>query len=244
LHAFNLAYHNDSSFIYYSFICVSFLGSAATVIASFEGILEEKIAAIAAFGVTITANAVANNSTWPFVTIDQFQQRSASSLSLSGCMFLELAPIVTEENRLAWEEYSVANTGWLTEGRQYQAEKGLGTMVGGDPYINEQIVSIDESGTDIISEQAVSMTKPSIGAVFGTFFHSKLTSLRSIRSSAAGTVFSDLAVISCIAFTSRRCQLQSRDATSIWDVCFSFSVNGTNSFWRNSCCFTRRDHKP
>jgi hypothetical protein len=135
----------------------SFLGSAATVIASFEGILEEKIAAIAAFGVTITANAVANNSTWPFVTIDQFQQRSASSLSLSGCMFLELAPIVTDENRFAWEEYSVANTWWLTEGRTYQAEKGLGTMVGGDPYINKQIVTVDESGTDILLEPTVSM---------------------------------------------------------------------------------------
>ena len=135
----------------------SFLGSAATVIASFEGILEEKIAAIAAFGVTITANAVANNSTWPFVTIDQFQQRSASSLSLSGCMFLELAPIVTDENRFAWEEYSVANTWWLTEGRTYQTEKGLGAMVGGDPYINKQIVTVDESGTDILIEPTVSM---------------------------------------------------------------------------------------
>ena len=144
---------------------VSFLGSAATIVASFEGILEEKIAAIAAFGVTITATAVANNSTWPFVTIDQFQQRSASSLSLSGCMFLELAPIVTEENRLAWEEYSAANTWWLTEGRQYQADKGLGAMVGGDPYIQKQIVAIDESGTNITSETAVSMEKSNIEAI-------------------------------------------------------------------------------
>jgi hypothetical protein len=118
--------------------------------------LEEKIAAIAAFGVTITANAVANNSTWPFVTIDQFQQRSASSMSLSGCMFLILTPMVTDENRLAWEEYSVANTGWLAEGYEYQAEKGLGTKVGGDPSIHEQIVTLDESGSVIFSEPPVS----------------------------------------------------------------------------------------
>jgi hypothetical protein len=143
-----------------SLFCISFLGSAATIIASFEGILEEKIAAITAFGVTITATAVSNNSTWPFVTIDQFQQRSASSLSLSGCLFLELAPIVTDENRLAWEEYSVANTAWLTEGRAYQAEKGLGTMVGGDPYVNRQIVTtIDASSTVVMAEPAVSMKK-------------------------------------------------------------------------------------
>ena len=153
-----------------SSINLRFLGLAATVSASFEGILEEKIAAITAFGVTITATAVANNSTWPFVTIDQFQQRSASSLSLSGCLFLELAPIVTDENRVAWEDYSVANTGWLTEGRQYQAEKGLGSMVGGDPYINKQIVSLDESGTVFISEPKVSSRKKSKheNTLFGT----------------------------------------------------------------------------
>ena len=37
-----------------------------------------------------------------------------------------MLPIVTDDTRLAWEEYSVANRGWLTEGRVYQAEKGLG----------------------------------------------------------------------------------------------------------------------
>ena len=136
-------------------VSISFLGSAATVIASFQSILDEKIAAIAAFGVTMTATAVTNNSTWPFVTIDQFQQRSASTLSLSGCLFLELAPVVTDENRLAWEEYSIDNIGWLSEGRKYQAEKGLGSTVGGDPFINEEIVTLDESGTVAMKETAV-----------------------------------------------------------------------------------------
>ena len=128
------------------FASCSFLGSAATIIASFEGIFEEKIAAIAAFGVTITAAAVANNSTWPFVTIDQFQQRCASTISLSGCLYLQISPIVTDENRFAWLEYSLANKAWLTEGRKYQAEKGLGTLVGGDPVINTDIIMADDSG--------------------------------------------------------------------------------------------------
>jgi hypothetical protein len=73
-----------------------FFGTASRVVQSFEGILEEKIAAIAAFGVTITATAIANNSTWPFVTIDQFQQRAASSRALSGSSFLHISPIVTD----------------------------------------------------------------------------------------------------------------------------------------------------
>jgi hypothetical protein len=120
--------------------------------------MEEKIAAIAAFGVTMTATAIANNSTWPFVTIDQFQQRSASSQALSGCLFMQITPVVTDKDRLAWEEYSVAHSGWLTEGREYQADKGLGfeNSVGsavGEAFISPQIFSSDESGATMVAPE-------------------------------------------------------------------------------------------
>ena len=143
--------------------------------------MEEKIAALAALGVTITATAIANNSTWPFVTIDQFQQRSASSLSLSGCLHLDLAPIVSDENRLAWEEYSVANKEWLTEGRAYQAEKGLGIenglgSTGGDPSdFSPHILSIDESGAGKLDQGVSIMAEPNDEDDENIFFSSKLT---------------------------------------------------------------------
>jgi hypothetical protein len=141
---------------------LSFEGSASRVVQSFENILEQKIAAIAAFGVTITASAVANNNTWPFVTIDQFQQRSASSRSLSGCLFLQMAPIITDNTRVSWEEYSNENRGWLTEARLYQAEKGLGLDSGGPEstltttIINPVIVRLDEAATTIYADPGVS----------------------------------------------------------------------------------------
>jgi hypothetical protein len=89
--------------------------------------LEQKIAAIAALGVTFTLSALETNRTWPFVTMNKFQQRSASARTLSGSYSFGLVPIVTDENRLDWEAYSVANRGWLEEGLEYQAERGLGT---------------------------------------------------------------------------------------------------------------------
>ena len=107
---------------------------------------------------TITATAIANNSTWPFVTIDQFQQRAASSRALSGSSFLHISPIVTDETRTAWEAYSVANKGWLREAREYQAEKGLGDK-GGDPVIYNQIVVMDDSGNGIKVDPGVSVTE-------------------------------------------------------------------------------------
>jgi hypothetical protein len=131
---------------------VSFVGSASRIVHSFENILEEKIAAIAAFGVTITAASVANNSTWPFVTVDQFQQRSASSRSLSGSQYLNLVPIVTDNTRGAWETYSVAHKEWLTEAREYQAEKGLGADSATTTVMNPVILGFDENADDTWSE--------------------------------------------------------------------------------------------
>jgi hypothetical protein len=124
--------------------------------------MEQKIAAIAAFGVTITASAVANNSTWPFVSVDQFQQRSASSRSLSGSYFLQMAPIITDDTRVAWEQYSYENRGWLTEARLYQAENGLG-LDNGEPVptlnttlIYPTIVRLGDEATTLYVDPGVS----------------------------------------------------------------------------------------
>ena len=137
--------------------------------------------------------------------------------------------MVAEENRLPWLEYSLANTGWLTEGRQYQAEKGLGTMVGGDPYINKDIIFSDESG-EIYLDPGVS-TKPAkkyVSALIKTHIRSVFVW------SAAGTLLSHLAVVPYHACPTRRGQLQHSEVTSVWTVCFSFVVHWTNRLWRNA----------
>lgn len=111
-----------------------FAGSAAKVTKSFEDILEHKIASIAAFGVTLTAYALDTNSTWPFVTLPNFQQRSASSRSLSGSLFHNVLPIVREEQRLEWEAYVSANNEWIFEARQIQTRNGVAKIFGDIEY--------------------------------------------------------------------------------------------------------------
>jgi hypothetical protein len=110
----------------------------------------DKIAAVAALGVTLTASAIVSNSTWPFVTIDQFQQRAVSSRSLSGSYYLQVIPIITDETRVAWEEYSVTHKGWMTEARAFQEKKGLNNIGvsisnNSDPYITTYIHRADPS---------------------------------------------------------------------------------------------------
>jgi hypothetical protein len=76
--------------------------------------------------VTFTAFAQEINSTWPFVTMNDFQERAASTRSLSGAYKVEILPIVTDQDRAEWEAYSVANKDWLDQGRAYQSKYHIG----------------------------------------------------------------------------------------------------------------------
>lgn len=108
----------------------------------------------------MTASADEANSTWPFVTLHEFHRRSASARSLSGSYFTSILPIITTDDiRKDWETYSMAQKGWLTEGRQYQAEKGLGDLerssallVPPEPFIFPSIIKIDENFTVNVDE--------------------------------------------------------------------------------------------
>ena len=135
--------------------------------------MEQKIAALASLGVTFTAYAKAENRQWPFVTMNDFQQRAASAKSLSDAYFLELLPIVPHQDREAWEVYSVENKGWLSEGREYQERYNLGArrqlqleegdkvtgdvvldFTAGDSSISTQIFTFDETWTTVRSPDA------------------------------------------------------------------------------------------
>jgi hypothetical protein len=82
-----------------------FAGSATRILASFEDIVKEKIAAVGSLAVAATLHTAHNNLTWPFVMLDSFPERAAVAKSLSGAIFIGLYPIVFDENRDAWENY-------------------------------------------------------------------------------------------------------------------------------------------
>jgi hypothetical protein len=117
-----------------------FEGNAIKVLGSFEEIVGQKLGAIASLAVSFTSYARSTNATWPFVTMNDFQQRAASARSLSDSLFLELLPMVSSETRSSYEEYSLEEMGWLAEGRQYQEELGLG---------NRRLQSATEETSDL-----------------------------------------------------------------------------------------------
>jgi hypothetical protein len=100
--------------------------SAFTVITSFEDIAGQELAAIGSLSVAATLYARSQpNVTWPFITLNDFQQRADDIRHLSNSLFLSIVPVISEEDRPAWEDYAVKNTGWLDNSRVYQKE-GLG----------------------------------------------------------------------------------------------------------------------
>ena len=53
---------------------------------------------------------------WPFVSIAGFEQRHARFLERSKAKEVALVPLVSDEDRYAWEEYTRDNHGWIQEG--------------------------------------------------------------------------------------------------------------------------------
>lgn len=140
-----------------------FQGSALKVLDSFQEIVEQKVGAVASLAVTFTAFARSHNNTWPFVTMNDFQQQAASARGLSNSLFLELLPIVTDKNRLAWEKYALEHKGWLDEGRAYQADLGIGIKrrdLSGDSLTGDNVLKFVEGaneGSSVIADQIFSL---------------------------------------------------------------------------------------
>lgn len=105
-------------------------GNSVKVINSFEEIFKEKFGALSTLGVSFTSYASGHNKTWPFVTMNDFQQRAASARRVSRALYTQILPIITAENKEMWEQYSVENRGWLDEAREYQQTLGLQETLG------------------------------------------------------------------------------------------------------------------
>lgn len=89
---------------------------------------------------TITAYAALQNETFPFVTIDIFETLGRHAREQSGIESLVYSPIVRDEVRETWENYSVAHQGWIQQSiEQFQPSPNL---VSSEPVQYESMDSI------------------------------------------------------------------------------------------------------
>jgi hypothetical protein len=92
-------------------------GNAIKILDAFEESLRHTIGAIDNYAVVTSTEA--EKEDWPFVVSSNFQVRGASSRALAGAGLLSVVPLVSEENRAEWEEFSGNHSGWVDEGIEH-----------------------------------------------------------------------------------------------------------------------------
>lgn len=84
-----------------------FEGISEKILASFLDIVDNA-GSIVSVGKAATIYGLDNkNSTWPFHTISNYQERAATARLLSGALFISMLHIVSDEDRDEWEKYVV-----------------------------------------------------------------------------------------------------------------------------------------
>jgi hypothetical protein len=62
------------------------------------------------------------NCSWPFVTLEAFEERHLLFAQKDQADEVAVIPLVSQDERLEWEDYSVANQGWVQEGVNFRTE--------------------------------------------------------------------------------------------------------------------------
>jgi class 3 adenylate cyclase len=87
----------------------AFEAHATRIQESFYETIERKLEAVDALSVTITSYAKSTGATFPNVTLPDFEIRCSNSRVLSDTSVINYQPVVTDETRLGWEAYQIAN---------------------------------------------------------------------------------------------------------------------------------------
>ncbi len=99
-----------------------FASDARQVFYSVETSLLLKFSMVESFLTDVNAFSGASNDSWPFVTTPTFATRASQALLISQGAKLSQYHFVTGAERLLWEDYSVANDGWVDESFQFQSQ--------------------------------------------------------------------------------------------------------------------------
>ncbi|CAB9522950.1 Receptor-type guanylate cyclase gcy [Seminavis robusta] len=124
---------------------------------SFIDSVDRKIVAIGGLSTTITNYALSNGLTFPNVTIDNWIMLAGQTRVQADAINVEYAPLVTDDNRLGWEEYAFSHKQW----QQDQWEGELKFMESQNQYFGlEEDVIEDAPGSDRSQNEESSEGEP------------------------------------------------------------------------------------
>jgi hypothetical protein len=102
---------------------VEYQANAERIIESFNDAVERRLGAINSMATAITSYALDTKQTFPFVTIPHFEIRGSDLRVQADAAIIHWMPLVTDETRIAWEEYALAERYQIDEGFQEDAKQ-------------------------------------------------------------------------------------------------------------------------
>lgn len=97
-----------------------FLDQSHKVLEAIGSSLDKTFGLFDSVAVAFVSFARATNQKWPFVTMPDFALRMSKLLPLTDAVNINILPLVTSQNREAWEAYSLTNEHWINEGMAFQ----------------------------------------------------------------------------------------------------------------------------
>lgn len=92
-----------------------FKTNAQHIIDRFHDFMDSHLGAINALADTITSHAISAGEEFPRVTLPNFAVHGSNTRIQADAFVIQWSPLVTDENRLEWEEYALANRFQLSE---------------------------------------------------------------------------------------------------------------------------------
>jgi hypothetical protein len=88
---------------------VDYQANAERIIESFHDAVVRRLGAINSMATAITSHALDAKQTFPFVTIPNFEIKGSDLRVQADAPTIHWMPLVTDESRVAWEDYALAN---------------------------------------------------------------------------------------------------------------------------------------
>jgi hypothetical protein len=88
---------------------VGYQVNAERIIESFHDAVVRRLGAINSMATAITSHALDTKQAFPLVTIPHFEIRGSDLRVQADAAIIHWMPLVTDENRVAWEDYALAN---------------------------------------------------------------------------------------------------------------------------------------
>jgi hypothetical protein len=97
---------------------VSYQVNAERIIESFHDAVVRRLGAINSMATAITSHALDSKQTFPLVTIPHFEMRGSDVRVQADAPTIHWMPLVTDDTRVAWEDYTLANRNQISKSFQ------------------------------------------------------------------------------------------------------------------------------